>query len=198
MQLAPPLLCLTIKAALAADFSDIRCVRMLGNLCAYLASEVPAAFKSEFAAANANGESLTGAAQAAEREPQQNMCLAGQQHTPWHFFSVALVAESVLAVVNLLLPLCYAMRVCLHCLRSSASWTPSPYVRVGACLVASHLRPELRSAEEVSLAYLNHQLQTVKYSCSALKNCAAPQSQRSAILFAVHHQQLDAACWRSS
>ena len=60
MQLAPPLFCLTIKAALTADLSDIRCVRMLGNLGAYLAPEIPAAYKLDIAAANTGGALVTG------------------------------------------------------------------------------------------------------------------------------------------
>lgn len=42
MQLTPPLLCLTIKAALATDLSYVWGIRMLSNCRAYLAPEIPA------------------------------------------------------------------------------------------------------------------------------------------------------------
>ena len=46
MQLTPPLLGLTVKAALAADLSHIWSVRMLGYCGAYLSPKMPAVMNS--------------------------------------------------------------------------------------------------------------------------------------------------------
>ena len=76
MQLAPPLLGLTIKTALAADLSHVWGVRMLGDCGAYLAPKMPAVGTNIFRGAVSDSKSSD-----STTETNGAVCISAMVHT---------------------------------------------------------------------------------------------------------------------